>query len=289
MTIKKIAIAAIAALTIGAFSVPANAAVSAALTVDGTAVESATSANPVLLPVPTDNSIDSEDALKVIVSDLAHNTAVTVSATNATVVPALATVDAPVTATSGSANFTGNSTTGTTVTFYVYTKTVAKGSVAVTVGGDTNTYYVQGIAGSLKNLFLAAPTSGVGEKDVKIKPTGTDLFGNPVAATTVNAVYNTNGVITTGTLTTGTEHTITLPASGTVTVSVYATNVVQASATIVARDLISEIAALNAQVATLTTQLATSDATVVSLKAKFNALAKKWNKKFPKKKVLAVK
>lgn len=306
MTIKKIAIAAVAALTLSTFAVPATAAINAALTVNNVVVETATSTNPVLLPVPADNSVDATDALKVVVTDLANNAAVSAVATNATIVSALATELAPVTATSGSSVASANSGSGTSVTFYVYTKTVALGSVAITVGGDTTTYYLKGVAGPLKTLGLTAPASGIGEKTVKVTVTGLDVFGNSTTAG-VTMALNTNGIVSTSGVVTNTDYTLTLPFEGTLGVSVYADGVVQASKTIVARNLLAELAdknttianlenqivLLNAKVAALTADAATakaaSDVTIADLKTKFNNLARQWNKKFPKQKVYAVK
>ena len=125
----------------------------------------------------------------------------------------------------------------------------------------------------------------------------------------------------TTTATVGTkEQTITMPASGSVTVVAYATvatavtglaaPVGSVSATIVVRDVLSELAAKNAELAAANSALAAEKAgraadkasadsatatlkaenealknTIADLKAKFNALAKKWNAKFPKLKV----
>ena len=307
MTIKKIAIAAVAALTLSTFAVPANAAINAALSVDSVAVETGTTTtNPVLLPVPADNSVDATDALKIVVSDLANNTSVNIVATNVTLTTALATVDAPVTATSGSQSYTLNSLATTSVAVYAYTRSTTVGSVAITVGGNTTTYYLKGVAGPLKTLGLVAPTSGIGEKTVKVTVTGVDVFGNNTIAGATLAL-NTNGIVTTSGVVTGSEYTLTLPFEGTLGVSVYADGVVQASKTIAARNLLAEladkdakIASLEAQVSALTIKLtaATSDAaaakivsdtTIADLKTKFNNLARQWNKKFPKQKVYAVK
>lgn len=308
MTIKKIAIVAIAALTIGTLSsVPANAAINAALSVNSVAVDSGnTATDPVLLPVPADNSVDVTDAVKIVVSDLANNTSVNIVATNVTLTTALATVDAPVTATSGSQSYTLNSLATNSVAVYAYTRSTTVGSVSVTVGGNTTTYYLKGVAGPLKTLALTAPAAGIGEKTVDVVVGGVDVFGNATVADATLSL-NTNGIVTNGDVVTGNTYTLTLPASGTLKVSVYADGVVEVSKVIAARNLLAEIADKDAKIATLEAQIATltgkltvatsdaaaakivSDTTIADLKTKFNNLARQWNKKFPKQKVYAVK
>jgi len=120
------------------------------------------------------------------------------------------------------------------------------------------------------------------------------------------------------------EQTVTMPATGSVTVVAYATvatavtglaaPIGSVSATIVVRDVVSELAVVNAALAAeraaraadkIASDKAIADAkassdsatatlkaenealknTIADLKTKFNALAKKWNAKFPKLKV----
>ena len=121
---KKIALAVVAAMTLGMVAVaPANATVmTVAVTLDGTAnTTNGVIATPASLPVPADNTIDAADALR-FVATVAAGTSVTASATNATIVSALHTSAAPVGASSGSSSLTIATGTGTTATFFVYTK-----------------------------------------------------------------------------------------------------------------------------------------------------------------------
>ena len=113
---NKIVLALAAALVGTSLIAPsANAAVSTALTVNGSAATGGTTAlAPVALPVPADNSIDAADALKISLTGLDTGTAVSASATNATIVTALATSSVPVTASSGTSTLSISTGTGTT-------------------------------------------------------------------------------------------------------------------------------------------------------------------------------
>jgi hypothetical protein len=116
---KKIALAVVAAMTLGTIvATPASAAVmTVAVSLDTVANTTASAiATPASLPVPADNSVDAADALKFIAT-VDVGTSVTVAATNATIVSALHTTAAPVGATSGSSSLTVATGTGTTATF----------------------------------------------------------------------------------------------------------------------------------------------------------------------------
>ena len=169
---KKIALAVVAAMTLGMVAVaPANATVmTVAVSLDTVANTTASAiATPASLPVPADNTVDAADALKFIAT-VDVGTSVTVAATNATIVSALHTTAAPVGATSGSSSLTIATGTGTTATFFVYTKTTAIGTVVINNGGTTLTYYVQGTAGKINNLTVAAPAAGADTVRVLILP-----------------------------------------------------------------------------------------------------------------------
>jgi hypothetical protein len=303
------------------------------LTVNGSAATGGTVATtPVALPVPADNSVDAADALKIAVTSVDTGTAVSAVAVNATIVPALATASAPVTASSGSSALTINVGTGTTAEFYVYTKTTTIGTVSVTVGGNTTTYYVQGTAGALNSIALTAPASGAAGTTATLKVSGYDVFGNLKGGATINTLVSSNGAATATALTTDTavatlgtkEQTVTLPASGSVVVTAYATvasavtglaaPVGSVVATVAVRDLAGELAAKNAELAVANAALAAekagratdkvaadkaladakaatvtataaADLAKATYIAEYNALAKKWNAKNPKAKV----
>jgi hypothetical protein len=278
---KRVSLIIAAALTSTMLVSPAaNAnAGTVTLTVAGSAATGGTVVTtPVSLPVPADNSVDAADALKIAVTGVDTGTVVSAVAVNATIVPALATSTAPVTASSGTASLTINTGTGNTADFYIYTKSTAVGTVSVTRAGTTTVYYVQGSAGALNSITLTAPASAAAGTSQVIKVSGYDVFGNLKGGATINTLVSNSGAATataltsdTATATLGTkEQTILMPASGAVTVVAYATvatavtglsaPVGSVSATIAVRDLASELAAKNAEVASLISQLAVANA-----------------------------
>jgi hypothetical protein len=184
-------------------------------------------------------------------------------------------------------------------------------------------------AATANSITLSAPASGAAGTSQVLKVSAFDVFGNLKSGVTVNTLVSSNGVATATALTTDTvtatigtkEQTITLPASGSVVVTAYATvasavtglstPVGAVTATITVRDLAGELASVTAQLAAekaaraadkvaadkaLADAKAVSDSatatlkaenevlkkTIADLKTKFNALAKKWNAKFPK-------
>jgi hypothetical protein len=270
---KKIALAVVAAMTLGMVAVaPANATVmTVAVTLDGTAnTTNGVIATPATLPVPADNTIDAADALR-FVATVAAGTSVTAVATNATIVSALHTSAAPVGASSGSSSLTIATGTGTTATFFVYTKTTAIGTVVINNGGTTLTYYVQGTAGKINNLTVSAPSAGAAGTKQDIVVTATDAFGNKVSGKSITAtVFASTAVMDTATVTTGATLTdfgtatfkATLPTTGTRSLITFApttsSDAVAAAvvgltaptlapfAEIAVRDLVSELAAQTA-------------------------------------------
>ena len=279
---------AVALVTSALVAAPANAAISAALTVNNVAVTAAaTAADPVLLPVPADNSVDSADALKVVVT-VAANTAVTATATGVKLVSATATVAAPVAASAGSATFSANSGSGTTVTFYAFTTSTTAGSVVVTVGGDSTTYVVKGTAGAAYNLAIVAPKVVNLGGTADLTATVTDVFGNAVtnAAISTAVIRGTVGAFSYDATDKRYEATLTAPATASdviVESTITATAVTGLAAPI--KSVVSTVVAadLATQVATLDAALIAKTAELADLKSKFNALAKKYNKKVAKK------
>ena len=341
---KKIALAMVAAMTMSTLVATSASAAPMSITSvkkAGTTTTLGTAATtPITLPVPTDNSVDTADTVEFVVT-VDTGTVVSVVATNATVVSAVATSTAPVTASSGSATWSQNVGTGTTATFYVYTKTTAIGSVAITNGGTTTTYYVQGIAGAIDKLTLAGAESAAAGTSVTVTIGAVDVFGNKISGKSISAIAN-GATLDTNTVTTGSGLTnfgtadvkFVAPATGPVTIVAYAASADMATAVtgfstpsssavkVIAvtdlsaqvADLTAQLAAANAAKAAAETALATEKAAraadkvaadaaaakaVVDLAkakadadlakatyiAEFNALAKKWNAKFPKLKV----
>ena len=336
---KKVSLIIAAALTSTMLVSPAaNAnAGTVTLTVAGTAATGGTVVTtPVSLPVPADNSVDAADALKIAVTSVDTGTVVTAVAVNATLVPALSATGAAVTASSGTSTLSIATGTGTSADFYVYTKSTAVGSVSITRAGTTTVYYVQGTAGALNSITLTAPASAAAGTSQVLKVSGFDVFGNSKGGATINTLVSSSGVALATALTTDTatstlgtkEQTVTVPATGSITVVAYATvaaavtglsaPVGSVSATIVVRDIAAELAAKNAELATANAALkaaqdalaaekagraldsatatskaaadaitakAAADLAKATYKAEYNALATKWNKKFPKLKV----
>jgi hypothetical protein len=280
---------AVALVTTALVAAPANASVSAALTVNNVSVTAAaTTADPVLLPVPADNSVDAADALKVVVT-VAANTNVSATATGVKLVSALATVSAPVAASAGAATFSANSGSGTTVTFYAFTTSTTAGSVVVTVGGDSTTYVVKGTAGAAYNLTASVPTvAGLGV-DVDFTANVTDVFGNAVTNASISTVV-LRGTVKTALTYDATdkryEGVITTPTNaGTIAgistisatdVTGLAKAVKEVSFSIAAADLATQVVTLNALVAAQAAEIA-------SLKRTYNSLGKRYNKHVSKK------
>jgi len=297
---KRIALAVIAVMTLGMVAVaPANATVmTVAVTLDGTAnTTNGVIATPATLPVPADNTIDAADELR-FVATVAAGTSDSAVATNATIVSALHTSAAPVGASSGSSSLTIATGTGTTATFFVYTKTTAIGTVVINNGGTTLTYYVQGTAGKINNLTVSAPSAGAAGTKQDIVVTATDAFGNKVSGKSITAtVFASTAVMDTATVTTGATLTdfgtatfkATLPTTGTRSLITFApttsSDAVAAAvvgltaptlapfAEIAVRDLVSELAAEKAAKDAALAAKAIADAAVV--KAAADAVAAK--------------
>lgn len=315
---KKIAVAVVAAMTMTTLVASSANATTPVLSVNGSTVTTGlTAANPVAVSVPADNSVDAADAVKIAFTGLDTGTVISAVATNATIVPALATVAAPVNASAGAATISINTGTGTTAEFYVYTKTTTVGTVIVTRGGNTFTYYVKGNAGAAYNIALTAPDSVNITSVNKAYIRTTDVFGNPVVTTTptVTLINGTAGSVSVSDTATGTFafDLTSSAATGTsgLSVAITATDVTglpaavkSASKFIAVINPADVLASLRAELAAeragraadkaiadkaIADFKAASDSATVTAKAsyikEYNALAKKWNAKFPKAKV----
>jgi len=296
---KKIALAVVAAMTMGTLiATPASAAVmTVAVSLNGTAnTTNSAIATPAALPVPADNTVDAADGLRFIAT-VDTGTAVSATCTNCTIVSALHTAAAPVTSASGSSSLTIATGTGTTATFYVYTKTTAIGTVVVTNQGTTLTYYVQGTAGLINTLSVSAPASGAAGTKQDIVVTATDSFGNKVSAKSLTAtVFAALGTLDSSTATTGSALSdfgtatfkVTLPSTGTRSLITFAPTTAGDATTadvtglparalapfaeITVRDLVGELAAEKAALAAEKAARAAEKA--ASDKALADALAK---------------
>jgi hypothetical protein len=183
---KKISLVMAAALAGTMLLVPsANAVASITVTANVTATTVANVlATPATVTVPSDNKVDTADAVTFALTGIDAGTTVSVVTTNAFVVPALWTALAPVTASSGTTSLSIATGTGTTATFYVYTKTTAVGTVVITNNGTVSTYYVKGTAGPAYNLAPVVALSTNTSSVVEYSTIVTDAFGNVPAATT---------------------------------------------------------------------------------------------------------
>lgn len=321
---KKIAFGVVAAMSIATIVATPASAATTTLSVGGSSVSTGTVAsNPVVLPVPADNSVDSADALKIAITGLDTGTVVSATANGASIVPALATVSTPVTASAGASSLSINTGTGTTADFFVFTKSVSAATVVVTVGGNTTTYYIKGSAGPAYNLSVVGADSAAISTVNKVYAKTTDIFGNPVVTTvpTVSAINATVGTVSVSDTATGTfVFDLTAPATvGTVALAVnitatdvagltpavksvskfaFVTNPADVLASVKAELAAAQSAlaaekaahavtkaAVDKAAADAITAKAAADLAAATYKAEFNALAKKWNAKNPKAKV----
>jgi hypothetical protein len=296
---KKVSIAAISAFALVAsamIAVPANASIVAAVTVGSTdvATTSKVSTTPATPTVPSDNKVDLADTVKFVVT-VPTGTIVRATATDAKLVTALDAVGAEVPASAGTASVEISTGSGTTATFYAFTTKTTAGSVVVTAGGSSSTYYLKGLAGPAYNLSVSVPTvAGLGS-DVDFTAKATDVFGNTVenAAITTTLLRGTvktaltwnstdklyKGVITTPATAGAVAGLANISATD---VTGFAKAVKEASFSIAAADLAT-------QVATLSALLATAQADAAKANKKFNKLAKRWNRANPTKKVKLIK
>ena len=341
---KKIALAVVAAMTMSTLVATSASAAPMSVTsvkkAGSTTTLGTAATTPITLPVPSDNSVDTADTVEFVVT-VDTGTVVSVVATNAFVIPAVATSTAPVTASSGAATWSQNVGTGTTATFYVYTKTTAIGSVAITNGGTTTTYYVQGTSDKINSLTLTGVDSAPAGTSVTVTIGAVDVFGNKLSGKSISAIAN-GATLDTATVTTGSgltnfgtaEVKFVAPATGPVTIVAYAASADMGTAVtgfstpsssavkvIAVTDLSAQVTALTTQLAAANAAKATAEAALAAEKtaraadkatadaaaakavvdlakakadadlakatyvAEFNALAKKWNAKFPKLKV----
>lgn len=292
-SLKKPLIAIAAAVALAGtmlFAGPANAS-SATLTVAGASPATAgtASASAIALPVPSDNDVSSADALRIALSGVTAGTNVAVTATNAKIVTAVSSGSTIVKVDSGVSTATIPTGTGTTADVYVYTTTTETGTVAVTANGNTTTYYVKGTAGSAYNLTVVAPAVANLSAAVEVTATVTDVFGNAVTGATISSTVIRGSIGSFSYDSTDKRYEATLTAPATAGTTVIANTITASAVTGLAKPVTEVVS--NISVADLAGQVAVLQAQVASMvtKDKYNKLAKKWNKKFPKSKVQLVK
>jgi hypothetical protein len=270
---------------------PANAA-STALTVAGASPATAgtTSATAIAVPVPSNNDVTSSHAVRIAITGLAASTAITASATNAKLVTKVTDGSDVVKADAGTASVSISTGTGSTADIYVYTTSVEVGSVSVSIGGNTNVYYVKGTAGSAYNLYVKVPRVANISGTVKLTATATDVFGNEVTSATIANVALGAGTIDAnfGSYVTADKlYEATFTAGAVAGTAVVESKITASAVAGLAKPVTSVMSTI--VVADLADQVAILSDKLTKAEKKFNRLAKKWNKKFPKKKVKLIK
>lgn len=295
---KKMSIATISAVALVAsaiLAVPANATVSAAVTVGETNV--ATTAKVITTPatptVPADNKVDLADTVKFVVT-VANNTVVSATATDAKLVAALNTTDVPVAASAGSGTISGNSGSGTTVTFYAFTTKTTTGSVVVSTGGSSTTYYVKGVAGSAYNLAVVAPRVSTLSATSPVTATVTDVFGNAVTDASISNVVIRGTLGNFSYVEADKVYKATFTAPATAGNAIVESKITVTAVTGLAKPVDSVVYTISVgdlaeQVTALTAKLSATEKALAKAKKKHNKLARAWNKANPTKKVKLIK
>lgn len=258
-------------------AIPAQAAATVALSVNGVAITTATSSStPASVSVPSDNSVDAADAVRFSLTGVDTGSTVTVAATNAFVVSTLSTTLNPVRSTSGVTSASYNVGTGTTSEFYAYTKSNALGTIVITNAGSTFTYYLKGTAGPAYTLAYTAPTTPYTSTISKQSATVTDVFGNLVVGVTPTlALINLTSTTPTATNADGvSDFTITYPSApgqSALSITIAATDVVGLQAAVKSITAFITVAdaagALAAEKAARAAEKAASDAALAAEKA----------------------
>lgn len=252
---------------------PANAAPTIALSINGVVISTASvSTTPASVTVPSDNSIDAVDAVRFSLTGVDTGSTVTVAATNAFIVSSLSTSLNPVKSNAGVTSASYNVGTGTTSEFFAYTRSTSLGTITISNGGSTYTYYVRGTAGPAYTIVYtpnAKPfTSTLVKQTVKVS----DVFGNAVAgvsptitpinltATTASA-SNADGV---------SEFTLTYPSTpgkSALSVSIPAVDVIGFDPAVKAISTFIDVIDANGEIATAAAALAAEKAALTAEKA----------------------
>ena len=255
----------------------AQAVATIALTVNGVAITTATSSStPATASVPSDNTVDTADAVRFSLTGVDAGSTVTVTATNAFIVSTLSTTLTPIRSSSGVTSASYNVGTGTTSEFYAYTKSTALGTITVANAGSTFTYYLKGTAGPAYTIAYSAPTTPYLSTISKQSATVSDVFGNKIVGITPTlALINLISTAPTATNADGvSEFTITYPSTpgqSALSISISATDVIGLPAavkSITAFIIVADPAgALAAEKAARAADKATADAALAAEKA----------------------
>jgi len=256
---------------------PANAAPTIALSINGVVISTASvSTTPASVTVPADNSVDAVDAVRFSLTSVDAGTTVTVAATNSFIVSSLSTTLNPVKNNAGVTSASYNVGTGTTSEFYAYTRSTGLGTITITNGGSTFTYYIRGTAGPAYKVAYtpnAKPfTSTLVTQSVKV----TDVFGNTVAGVTPTlSLINLTSTTPTSSNSEGlSEFTITYPSTAgksAISVSIPAVDVVGFDPAVKAISTFIDVTDASGEIATATAALAAEKAARTAEKAASDA------------------
>ena len=224
---KKIALALVAAMTLGTLVVTPASANTVSVDVATEISGAGTAASPFTVKVPSDNVVSVADTTTVTNNEALLITATVVAGTPVTFTAVgantrlVSAIGATTTASAGSASITVTPAS-TTAAVYAYTTSATASAVTVSVTGAATTLYLRGVAGPAYDLKMTVPASGNISGRVTAVLEVADIFGNPVADTvTVTTLGGaTAGAVTADALVTGRYTSdIALPATaGTVAV-----------------------------------------------------------------------
>ncbi len=324
MSKKLIAVAAAAALALtGLVAVPASAATfgvvvttsSAATPAGQTAANGDAAATAFGINVPSSNVIRAGNeangsnstgtALRLVVTKSTDTAVVTATATGGVLLYSSTSLSDTPTVAGGVKSLT-DSTTGATVTIFAATTSTAAGTVVISdSNGNSKTTHIKGLSTMPYKLALTSVSSAALGGKITMTGKVQDAFGNDLttslpyagfAFTQVGATAPANNATDFDYNTTTKVYTIRwtapttaqavavqaaiAPAYAPTAVTAFGTPVSVAFASVNVQDLETQLAAVTAQVAALTAQLAAS----VS-KAKYNKLARKWNRANPSNRV----
>jgi aminopeptidase N len=252
---------------------PANAAATIALNINGVVISNANVATtPASVTVPSDNSVDAVDAVRFNLTGVDAGTTVTVAATNSFIVPVLSTTLNPVRSNSGvvSANYSVG--TGTTSEFFAYTRSTELGTITISNGGSTFTYYIRGTAGPAYTMAYTPNTKPFTSTLVKQSVKVSDVFGNPVVGITPSlALINIVSTTPTSTISDGTsEFTLTYPSTAgrsALSVSIPATDVTGFAPAVKSISTFIDVVDPTGEIASATAALAAEKAALAAEKA----------------------
>ena len=312
-----------------ALPVVTNATGAAFVSAEGGNSGTGTSADPILDNVPTSGTVTSTsvtttEVLRMSISSTLKSRPVTITATaGIKLLDEAGNATNKYTATSGKDSLTLTTTSAGAATFVAYATTTSTGVITVSITDsstpaitDVTQVFVKGVAGSAYAIkSITPPTSVAPEGKGTFVAVLVDAWGNVVEAgaelavtvvgggtgtafadeTTVTGVANKISWSTTtkrhaGILTAGStagQIAVSAQLAGTATadqIAAFGTPVRTYFTVITTASAAAQVTALTAEVAALKAQLA---ATVT--KAKFNKLAKRWNKANPRNKVKLVK